>query len=468
MNREELKKNIKKGNLFFLLSVFSVLMFSACDDNTSNLGWEMMPTTDLMEQEYKAYDVVTASYEVGNHVLARTSMSYLGRFTDPETGTVVKSDFLAQFNCPEHFAFPTSVKDDKITKTELKLYVDKFVGDSLTNFKISVYPLNKVMDPDADYYTDIDPEQYYDKDAAPKAEKWYTLADQTIPDANRWNSNYYNHITIPLPEEMGQAIYDAWKADPSQFANTAVWAESGMEGSKGFYFKLESGDGAMAYIDIAQLNLYFTYFDEGYQKDTTGICQFTATEEVVQATRFVNSDLNQFINKSENQTATYLKSPAGIFTEVTLPVEQLNATDSISAAKLTFVRYNDKVESSFKLEIPQYVLLVRKDDYDNGYFRNYKLPDGETSYLTTFNSSKNTYTFENISYLLTRCLQEKKAGTATANWNKVLLIPVDVTYDSSNQLVRLVHDFSMASARLVGGPASTVQPQLEIIYSHFK
>ncbi len=448
-----------------LTSVISVLMFSACDDNTSTLGVDMMPSIDQMVQEHKTYDVATSSYAVGDHVLARSSVSYLGRFTDPETGTVVKSDFLAQFNCTESFAFPDSVKDDKITKAEIKLYVDKFVGDSLTSFKLSVYPLNKVMNPDDEYYTDIDPTLYYDANEKPIAEKWYTLADNTISDEDRWNMSYYNHITITLPTSLGQGIYDGYLANPEAFVNTATWAESGIPGSKGFYFKLENGDGAMAYIDIAQFNLYFTYYDEGYKKDTTGVVQFAATEEVVQATRFENTGLSLLL---ENDSVTYLKTPAGIFTEVTLPVEEINSKDTINSATLTFVRYNDKVESAFKLDIPKTLLLVRKDDYLNGYFQNYTLIDNKTSYLATFNSSKNTYVYGNISRLLIHCLQERMDGTATENWNKVLLIPVEATYDTSNQLVKLCHDFSMSSTRLVGGSASEVKPQLEVIYSRFK
>ncbi len=448
-----------------LASVISVLMFSACDDTTDTLGVDMMPETDFMTQESMTYDVETCSYPVGDHVLSRTSMSYLGRFTDPETGAVVKSDFLAQFNCTENFAFPEKVKDNKITNAELKLYVEKFIGDSLTSFKLSVYPLNTLMNPEEDYYTDIDPTRFYDTESEPIATKWFTLSDYTISDADRWNSNYYNCINISLPVELGQTIYNGYKEHPEWFADTEAWANSGLPGSKGFYFKLESGDGAMAYIDIAQFNLHFVYYDEGYKKDTTGICQFAATEEVVQATRFENTNLEALL---ADNSATYLKSPAGIFTMATLPAEEINYNDTISSAKLKLVRYNDKVESLFKLEIPQKVLLVRLDDYLNGYFQNYTLVDNETSYLTSFNPTKNTYEFNNISRLLTRCVQEKRNGTATPNWNKVLIIPVEATYDSSNQLVKLCHDFSMASARLVGGSDSDNKVKLDVVYSRFK
>jgi hypothetical protein len=318
------------------------------------------------------------------------------------------------------------------------------------------------MDPEVDYYTNIEPSKYYDTNQKPIAVKWFTLSDRTIDDETRWDLDYYNSINISLPVSIGQAIYEGYINNPDAFTNTDKWANSGIPGSKGFYFKLEAGDGAMAYIDIAQFNLHFKYYDESYKKDTTGICQFAATEEVIQANRFENTNLDKLLN---DKSATYLKSPAGIFTIATLPTEEINFNDTINSAKLTFVRYNDKVDNKFKLEIPNKILLVRYDDYINGYFEKYTLVDNVASYLSTFNSSKNTYEFSNIARLLSKCVQEKKNGTASENWNKVLIIPVDATYDSSNLLVKLCHDFSMSSAKLVGGEDKV---KLEVIYSSFK
>lgn len=459
----KMQTNIK---LFIASMLCMAALVTACDDDTNTLGSEMMPITDLVSKESKIYDVNTESYSAGDSVLARTTMSYIGRFTDPETGTIIKSDFLAQFHCIEDFAFPDSVVDDNITSAEIRLYVNNFIGDSLTSFKLNVYPLNKVMNPDQDYYTNIDPLQYCDINAAPIAEKWYTLSDRTIQDESRWKSDYYNNIRIPLPREIGQAIYDLYRKSPETFSNSETWINSGLVGSKGFYFKLESGDGALAYIDIAQLILNFRYYDQELEKDTVGTCQFAATEEVIQATRFENSNLDKLL---ADKSATYLKSPAGIFTLATLPAEQLSKSDTINTAKIMFTRYNDVVESGFKLSIPKTLLMVRLDDYLNGYFEKYKVCDNYTSYLASFNSKTNTYEFNNIAHILNIMMEEKKNGTATENYNKVLLIPVEPTYDSNTaatgSLVKLCHDFSMTSARLVGGESDKVK--LEIIYSKF-
>ncbi len=445
--------------LFFLLCI-SVFIFS-CDDETGTLGVNMIPSSDLVNKSFNIYDVKSSSYEVGDKVLARSSKSYLGKFTDPETGTSITSDFLAQFYCPESFDFPSTIVDDYITSVELKLYVSSFIGDSLASFKLNVYELDKILDAEQDYYTNINPKDYYDTESSLIATKWYTLSDRTISEEERFADNYYNCIKISLPREIGQAIYDEYVIHPETFANTNTWINSGLKGSKGFYFEIESGDGAIAYIDVAHLNINFKYLDS--EIETDGVVQFASTEEVVQATRFQNSDLSKLL---DDNNATYIKSPAGIFTLAEIPVNEISDVDTINSAKLTFTRYNDLIDSKFKLSLPKYVLLVRLDDYVNGYFEKYSLADNVTSYITQFASSSNKYQFDNIAKLINTMKTELKNGTATDNYNKVLLIPVDVTFDSESKLVKLVHDFSMTSAKLVGGDSNPVK--LEVIYSRFK
>ena len=459
---------MKFKSLFAIVGILFIL--TSCDDDTATLGVDMMPTADLITKNYETYSITTESYPVGDSVLARTSMSYFGRFTDPETGTTIKSDFLAQFHCDENFTLPDSIENDSCLSFELKLYINNFVGDSLTSFKLSVYELNKQLDPNADYYTNINPEDYYDVNAGPIATKWFTLSDRTITDSARWSSSYNNNIRVTLPNELGTQIIRDYRKHPEHFTNTSAWLNSGNPCSKGLYFKLDSGDGAMAYIYVTQLNMYFNYYDEDYAKDTLGLCEFAATEEVVEATRFENSNLEKLLTDTN---CTYLKSPAGIFTLASIPADQINVQDTINSAKLTFTRYNDSVESGFKLDIPKTILLVRLDDYLNGFFENYQVSDSKESYITTFSSSTNSYEFSNVARLITKMVQEKNNGTATENWNKVLLIPVEATYSNSTdasgstvrQIVKLNHDFSMSSAKLVGG--SNQRVNMEVIYSRF-
>lgn len=453
-------------NKILTVSISLLLLFLAsCDDTTNSLGSDMMPSQDFVHSSEAVYYAVSQTVPAGD-VLARSSISYLGRFTDPETGTSIKSDFLAQFHCPEHFAMPDSIVNDSVTAVDLRLYVKDFVGDSLQTLKISVYPLDSVLNPDLNYYTNIIPENYYDSKKEPIAEKWFTLSDYTISDSERWSSEHYNNIYIPLPRYIGQAIYDGYKSHPEYFTNSEAFIRSGIPGTKGFYFKLEAGDGAMAYIDISSLTIHFDAYvasEDSVYKDAYKA--FGSTEEVIQATRFENSNLQKLI---DDQSATYLKSPAGLFTQITLPIDEIMSSqysnDSINSVKLTLTRYNDRVQSRFKLSIPKNVLLVRYDDY-TGYFENYKVADDLTSYVATYNKKSNTYDFSNISNLVSTMITEKKNGRATPNYNKVYIIPVEPTYDTSSYLVKLCHDFSMSSTRLLGG---TDKIKLDVVYTNYR
>ncbi len=455
-----------------LLALVSAgLLFAACDDNTSTLGMEMMPSNDLITKIYQQYDVPTHSYEVGDSVLARTSMSYIGRFTDPVTGSSIKSDFLSQYYCIDGQAFPDSIIGDSVTSVKVSLFYTSLVGDSLTNMEIEVYELDSLMDPNVDYYTNIDPTKYIKEGAQPVGKKWFTASDRTITDSLRYSitsNNNLHRIQISLDKQIGQEILEAYRKDTTILSNASKWLNSGIRGSKGFYFKQNKGDGLMAYIYISRLFIYFNYHDDEEDCDTTGAISFEGTEEVIQATRFENSNIDKLLADTE---ATYLKSPAGIFTMAELPIDEISVNDTINSASITFTRYNDSSysqatsESSFRLGIPQTVLLVRLDDYLNGFFERYSVADDITSYTTSFTSSTNTYEFNNISRLITTMLQEKKNGTATENFNKVLLIPVETTTNSSSEIVKMNHDFSISSARLVGGDTDKVK--MNIIYSKF-
>jgi hypothetical protein len=445
------------------VGILTLLVLISCDDDTATLGVDMMPSPDLVTKNYKVYDVTTESYAVGDSVLARTTKSYLGRFTDPETNTTVMSDFMTQFHSDEGFTILPNVYGDSCTRFDVRLFIDDYVGDSLQRFKLSVYELNKTLDPNADYYTDIEPADYYDPTSKPIATKWFTISDRTIEDADRWASTYTNNILIRLPNSLGTQIIRDYREHPEHFENTSTWQKSGNPCSNGLYFKLEYGDGAMAYINLVQLNLFYRYHDDYIDRDTIGMASFAATDAVVQATHFKNYNLDKLL---ADKSVTYLKTPAGIFTMATLPADQIDVNDTINSAKLTLTRYNDVVDSPFKLNIPKTVLMVRLDDYLNGFFENYQINDGKESYLASFNNSTNTYQFSNIARLITRMAKEKKNGTATKNWNKVLIIPVEPTKDSSGNIVKLNHDFSMNCARLVGGNSNKIL--LEVIYSNFK
>ena len=111
--------------------------------------------------------------------------------------------------------------------------------------------------------------------------------------------------------------------------------------------------------------------------------------------------------------------------------------------------------------------MVRKADMYN-FFEKNKLHDNLTSYIAEYissGSSANTYTFNNIASLITYCVNEKKNGKAEADWDKVVLIPVKVEQDGSNNITGIKSNLDMESASLKGGEKDKIK--MQVLYTTF-
>ena len=54
------------------------------------------------------------------------------------------------------------------------------------------------------------------------------------------------------------------------------------------------------------------------------------------------------------------------------------------------------------------------------------------------------------------------------DWDKVVIIPVTITTNSSGQIVKVVHDMGLTSTRLIGGSENAYKPiRVSVIYSKF-
>ena len=468
---------MKKRYFWIILSMALPMLFAACDDSTEGLGESMMPDKDHISIDQKVYTATSRSLLAGDSILAKTSTAYLGRYTDPLYGTF-EADFLAQFHCVEDFQFPEGgVAGDTAVSAEVRLYVSSFFGDSISPGHLSVYPLNRVLEEEKNYYTDLVPEEYYDATQAPLASRPYTAEDKTIPDSITEDDNYVPYIRVQLPRQFGTDIIRKYYDNPQNFANAETFINNVC---KGMYFKCDQGDGSILYVQQAQLNVTFKYFVQSSSGRVdsliTVVAQFAGTQEVIQANRF-KTDKEKLKELVENDgSCTYLKTPAGIFTEVTLPLDEIaanhiNAGDTLNSVKFTLTRYNETVAGSepaaFKMGIPKTILMVRKKDMYT-FFEKNQVADNKTSYLATFNSSDNTYTFNNMSQLITECIAEKNSGqTIDEDWNKVVLIPVVTTTDNSGNIVTIRHNLDLTSARLMGGFNPSNELQVRITYSKF-
>ena len=487
---------------YLFIALLTSIIF-ACDDTTGNLGTNIMPDADKPPVGFQLFNVTTQSL-LTDSVYARSSIAYLGKYTDPSFG-VFEADFMTQFYCPPGFklALPreqiVGVDDAgnaRNLSTNIFLFYNKdgFYGDSLSPCRLSIYELDKILEENKEnYYTNIDPANFYNPNGAPLGVKAYSAVNMSIPDSIRNKPKNRPGVFVKLPSnEIGSRIIRLAKEHPEYFANSDEFTKNVF---KGIYVKSDHGDGTILYINQITLEIRADcYVDsagvfpikrkqKGFQGQDSiaqaAIAKFGASKEVIQANHFQNK--GKIKELVDDKNCTYIKSPAGLITEATLPINTINERlpgDTLNSVKVTFTNYNNTSSNSkFKMVVPENLLMVRKKEMYT-FFEKDKVADNITSYLVSHDSKNNEYNFTNISSLVITCINEKLEGekkdpdwakkAENKDWDKVVLIPVTIIKDGNNSVISIRNNLDITSVRLKGGLKEGNQLKMEILYSTIK
>lgn len=447
--------------------VIAALTFAACDDTTEGIGGSITNKIDNINISNSAFNVTTKSIVAGA-VLSRNNTGLIGKMKDPETGNYVKGDYMTQLSVLPTFSVDTldyikQANNGSIEADSCYLLVsyNASYGDTIAPMKVTAYEMTKPMSEDQEYYSDYD---------AFKAEAgWVSENNQ------HWSSNYnlsntsdVKNFKIYLNKEYkkggktyknyGSYIMQTYAEHPEYFKTNFKFLHNVCPG---FYIKNVGGTGNMAKIWNTELIFYWTRH-KTINKDSTavgiGYNRFDGTEEVLQLNKIENDTENlKKLASKDQEKCTYLKSPAGIFTEVTLPIEDImkgHEKDTLNTATISFPRLNNENEDNpYNFATPSTILMVQKDSLQS-FFEKSKLADSRTSYTASYSSTgtyKNAYTFQNIANLVSAMYKNKGKGE---NWNKVVLVPVNVittTQGYTTVISKINHDMSLASTRLIVG-----------------
>lgn len=450
--------------------VIAALTFAACDDTTEEIGGSITNKIDNINISDSAFNVTTKSIVAGA-VLSRNNTGLIGKMKDPETGNYVKGDYMTQLSVLPTFSVDTldyikqanggSIEADSCY---LLISYNASYGDTIAPMKVTAYEMNKPMSEDQEYYSDYD---------AFKAEAgWVSENNQ------HWSSNYnlsntsdVKNFKIYLNKEYkkggktyknyGSYIMQTYAEHPEYFKTNYKFLHNVCPG---FFIKNVGGTGNMAKIWNTELIFYWTRHKtikakDGVKDSTAvgiGYNRFDGTEEVLQL-NMIQNDKESMKQLASQKNWTYLKSPAGIFTEVTLPIDDImkgHEKDTLNTATISFPRLNNENEDNpYNFATPSTILMVQKDSLKS-FFEKSKLADSRTSYTASYSSTgtyKNAYTFQNIANLVSAMYKNKGKGE---NWNKVVLVPVNVittTQGYTTVISKINHDMSLASTRLIVG-----------------
>lgn len=467
----------------------------SCDEETGKLGASITNTSDQLIVSAETFDVLTNSY-LPDSVYSYSEECYLGMIIDPETDTYVRSGFMAQFNMMEKTHLPdkaniVSLEDGEIIadSAAIILYFDhvETFGDSLAAMKMKVSELDKPVE-DGVHYSNFDPEAagYIRKDGL-KHYQSYSMANMNWSDSlrNAMSGYYYLRVSLKEPykakdgtvyNNYGTYVLRNYYQHPEHFKNSYAFIHNVCPG---FYFENYDGVGLMSYFNQVDLRIYYRYKDKEEDPDDPDAVYVSylgasSTQEVLQ-TVTVQNEKEALKRLTDESDCTFLKSPCGIFTEVTLPVDDIkdqHANDSLLSATVSFNRLNNEQKvTNYSFDTTPHVLLIEKDSI-NAFFENGRNYNNRYAFYTSL--SKNAYSFSgssDISNLIVKMYNDKKEGLKNdpdwvahhPNWNKAMLIPVypitatttTATSASSSTTstapVLIANEMGLTSTRLVRG-----------------
>ena len=461
----------------------ATMALTACDTTTGDVGFSLTDEADRLVISDGVYDVYSQSYVPGA-VTTRNNECVVGKVKDPETGTYVKGDMMAQFVPLRDYSLPeldmvTSLDDNNQVMADscyIGLFYTSTYGDTLAPMKVTAYELTRPLEEGNTYKSDFDvfANGYASKDNY-QASRSYTL------------DNPNNMIKIPLnkPYAKDGVTYNNYgsyllRQYYEHGENFETFYQFLHNVCPGFFIENNSGLSNMANVFVSELYVYFRYKEvlkDKYGNDSianhVGYTRIDGTEEVLQINKVTN-DQERIAELAQDESCTYVKTPAGIFTELTLPVDEImdgHEKDSLNTAKMVLQCINNH-NNDYNFDIPSTLLILQKDSLDK-FFDENQLVNYQRSFLAYYNkntegSDYNAYTFNNIAGLITE--MHKNKGKSE-NWNKAIVVPVRLyttssNYGSGTTITKITHDMSLSSAKLMKG--TTDNPiKLTVVYSRF-
>ncbi len=484
-------------------AAFALVAISSCEEDGMNIGQSLTNEGDKLVVATESFNVTTRTI-MSDSVLSLSADCYLGSVRDPQTGADVVSEFTTQFHLLEKVSI---AEENEVSNRyngrasadscDLILYITSPFrdADSLTAMKMLISEMTSPLEEGVRYYSNFNPMQAgMIRNGGLRKSHVFSYSNLAELDNVRTSSSYQNCIRIPLNDPYTAAdgtIYKNYGTylmlqyydHPEYFRNSYTFAH---RLCPGFFFQITDGMGFHAKVSDIGLRTYYTAVTD--TTTATGVLVLAGTREVLQTTCITNDSETLKAMAAETQH-TYLKTPAGLFTEVTLPVAEMKQShegDSLLSAKLTLQRLNNQSSDYRMLPAPQTLLMVQKDSLYR-FFENNGVPDNIMSYITGFNnydpvkgagySNTNTYTFNNLSALITALWNIRKEGLRSdpmweqhhPDWNKMVLVPVTFSTNTSSEVTSVHHDMSLSSARLVGGPDNANAPiKIDAVFARFK
>ena len=464
---------MKLQTLYKLLFIAIVTIFASCVDTLDKIGFTIQPENDRVSVGTDVLKLSSSTVQVDS-IFSRTKYPILGQYIDPVFGSI-RAEYVGEFYYPETQSFKEGAIIDSV---RLTVSYTSIIGDSLAPMRLAVYKVTDKLPKNKDY-TNFDPRSRSDM-SAPLGTQIFAGRNNTFREETYYSGNTPQTVKIyeihtMLPKQIGQSFLDEYKK-PGHGAlkNTDTFRDF----FPGLYITTNYGNSTILNINLTSLSVFYNYLDpkgSSTKQDTIRKSEFrlNVTPEVTQINHIQNNNTQLL---APNDKGTFVKSPAGVNTQINFPITQLSAnllTSSLNQARLVVYALPEaNQDEKVKLSPPDHLLLVNKDSVKI-FFENRRLPDNLTSFVASFNSETYSYNFGNIAAMINYYNREHKKDAKIPLDQTYYLVPVDITFTTTGASyysqgtstpTAIYNQMKPSAVMLENNPEKL---KLDIIYSSF-
>ncbi len=439
----------------------------SCEDNISSIGGSLAEGEVSILVDSVVTDLKGTTEWVPNYD-ARTTTKLLGRLNIPEYGRL-ECSFVSQLMSSTKMNVPDSIPVSDVDSLRLIFGVTRgnLTGDSLTPQQMRVYRLPDII-PDT-VTSGFDPVAYYGTKGEVFGTKSYTLSNISLGDTA---FNQLSSIRIPIKvddPDFAKDLFMKYRAGDEMFG----WPEKFRKYFPGIYVEQNFGNGCVGNITAVLAYLYWHYektvtttVDSGnvaYIKKVLrdSVCLLSSKPEVVSSNniKYTPSDnLKELVTGGK----MIITSPGGYLTHVHFPVDKLverfnsTHTELTVAAGLSMVIPAKVVKNDYGLTAAPTILMVKTSEREK-FFSENKTPDNVISFVADYDSSDNSYHFNNMRPYFIKMKNKVDSGETIAEEDmEFTLMPVNVeTEVVSNAYTGQSTTYVLSCSRYMDKPTMT-------------
>ena len=429
-------------------------VFAACNDNASKVGFTTQPKDEVLTAKADTFLLSAQTVEVPS-IYSRSTYTLLGQLSDPLFGDL-RSSYVARLRHAPGFKFAHEPEGKKIDSAFVEISYSSWAGDSTLWAKASIYEVTKPL-----------PDSHYSGDIRSYLQGAKHLGSGSYKAENKTGDHF---IYIPVDKAIGQRFYDASVQHPEYFESQKAFEENLL---RGIYVESSTGSGCMLSVYSTALLIYYTYTVNGKTADgkadsvihRRASYRFANTNQLYLSQQFDHANRDELLKP--NSKYSFITSPLGLATELTLTKEDLNRVVRSGWSPKTKRLFNEAkltlpvdipADGRTVLQPPKYLLLLPADSvktfFETGQSH---LTQPDVAFLSSeYSILSREYNFSNISKLITQHIENHKSQTSSSIEIKqplrLLLVPVSLeggkSGSSSSDVTGVAHYLFPSGVRI--------------------